>query len=247
MPAYNDTPLATQQINQTQLPIRTNFQTLSDAFNINHVPFADPVDFGKHNVTQFIGQLNTPLVSVPAFITGLPTREFNIYNTIPNGNAVLTGVPNQGYPVTLTTNELIIERSPVAPETLKTFIPITATNQFNDATGQHGWAFLPSGILIKWGYVFSLGNLVDAAGTFTYPVNGAAPNGTIPAFNNVWSVNITGTSAVNGVATQQTRVSTFLNDFTNTQILLFFRGQAFAVNPAPDFTYLSIGTAQTNT
>lgn len=243
MPVYTDqTPLATQQINQTQAPIQTNFQSLKLLIDINHVDFADPINFGKHNVTDFVNQLNTPLGLVPLFITALPAGEFNIYNTIPNGAAVLTGVPNQGYPVTLTSNELIVERAPVVPQTRKTFIPITATRQTNDGTGQHGWAFLPSGILLKWGYAFSLGNIVDAGGTFTYPV--AAD---IPVFNNVWTVMVTGTSAVNGVANQQTRVSTFLDNFTNTQIFLFFRGQAFAANPAPDFTYLSIGTAQDNT
>jgi len=246
MPAYNDTPLATQQINQTQAPIRTNFQTLSDAFNVNHVPFADPINFGKHNVTQFLGQTNTPLGSVPAFITGLPTREFNIYNTIPNGNAVLTGTPNQGYPVALTSNELIVERSPVAPETLKTFIPITATNQFNDGTGQHGWAFLPCGILIKWGYVYATGGASNTWFTFTYPTNGAAPNGTIPAFNNVWTVNIGNTGNFNGVEVASPQVLSSLGNFTNTTIRVFprsligFQGQY-------DWTYISIGTAQTNT
>lgn len=241
MPVYVDTPLATQQINQTQAPIRTNFTSIEELIVINHVDFDDPINFGKHNVTQFPVQTNTPLASVPSFVTGILSTEFNIYNTVPNGTAVLTGTPNQGYPVTLTSNELIIERG-VQGGTKNTFTPITATNQLNDGTGQHGWAFLPSGILLKWGYVFSLGNVVDAQATFAYPV---AAN--IPVFNNVWSVNITGTSAVNGVATQQTRVSTFLDDFTNTQILVFFRGQAFAGNPAPDFTYLSIGTAQSNT
>jgi len=248
MPAYNpNTPLATQQINQTQAPIQTNFASIMQLIDINHVDFSDPINFGKHLVTDFVPQINTPLGSVPAFITALPAGEFNIYNTIPNGNAVLTGVPNQGYPVLLTSNELIIERAPVLPQTRTTFTPITATNQLNNGTGQHGWAFLPSGILLKWGYVF-----YDPAGnsntyfTFTYPTNGVAPNGTIPAFDNVWSVNITTTGNRNGVQLGGPNVLTMLGDFNNTTINLFPRSLT-GFNGQNDWTYFSIGTAQTNT
>jgi len=248
MPAYNDTPLATQQINQTQPLIRTNFTTLEQAFNVNHVPFAEPLNFGKHNVTQFVGQTNTPIGSVPAFITGLPTREFNIYNTVPNGNAVLNGVPNQGYPVNLTTNELIVERSPVAPETRKTFIPITATTQGVDGSGgTYGWSFLPSGILIKWGYVRSLG-AKDTAHVYTFPTNGAAPNGTIPAFNAVFSVMVTGTNLLNGVVQGSRSIIVETQSFTTANFTIYYDGTfASSGGNGPDFYYLAIGTAQTNT
>jgi hypothetical protein len=247
MPAYTaQTPLATQQINQTQAPIQTNFSSIQALVDVNHVDFSDPISFGKHLVTDLVQLVNGPLGLVPPFITGLPAYEFNIYNTVPNGNAVLTGVPLQGYPVNLTSSELIIERAPVAPQTLNTFIPITATNQFNDGTGQHGWAFLPSGILLKWGYVYynPAGNS-NTYFTFTYPVNGASPNGTIPAFNNVWSVNITSTSNRNGAQTGDPQVLTMLGDFTNTTINLFPRS-LIGNQGQNDWTYFAIGTAQTN-
>lgn len=244
MPAYQDTPLATQQINQTQAPIRTNFQSLQSLVDVNHVDFADPINFGKHKVTDFLPQANTPLGSVPAFITGLATQEFNIYNTIPNGTTVLNGVPNQGYPVTLTSNELIIERALVAPETKNTFTPITAKGQTTTATGHHGWAFLPSGILLKWGYVFynpaGASNTYD---TFTYPVS---PD--IPVFmaGGIFNVSLTTTSSRNGVEIASPQVVTMLGDFNETTIR-FFPRSLIGLNGQNDWTYVSYGIAQSNT
>ncbi len=63
MPAYNDTPLATQQINQTQPLIRTNFTNLSDAFSVNHVAITAPLDFGKHKFLQMPIQAAAPVTS----------------------------------------------------------------------------------------------------------------------------------------------------------------------------------------
>lgn len=248
MPAYNsNTPLATQQINQTQDPIQKNFQTLQLTFDINHVDFAD-ANYGKHQVTDFIALANSPLGSVPTFITGLPTGEFNIYNTIPNGNGVLTGVPNQGYPVALTSNELIIERALVAPQTRNTFIPITATTQGSDGMGgTYGWAFLPSGILLKWGYVLTLG-LKDAPYTYNFPVNGIAPNGTIPAFSTVFNVMLTSTNLLNGVVQGSRGIIPETQAFTNTNFTVYYDGTGFSSSGnGPDFYYLAIGIAQSNT
>jgi hypothetical protein len=242
MPAYQDTPLATQQINQTQAPIRTNFQSLQSLIDVNHVDFSDPVNFGKHNVSDYFPQPNTPLGSVPSFITGLPTPEFNIYNTIPNGTTVLSGTPNQGYPVTLTSNELIIERALQGGQTKNTFTPITATSQLNDATGQHGWAFLPSGILLKWGYVFfNPAGPTNTYFTFTYPI---AAN--IPVFLNVFNVSITTTGNQNGVQLGGPQVLTMLGDFNATTINLFPRS-LIGFQGQNDWTYLSFGVAQSNT
>ncbi len=242
MPAYQDTPLATQQINQTQAPIRTNFQSIESLVDVNHVDFADPINFGKHNVTDFVGQPNTPLGSVPAFITGLPTTEFNIYNTIPNGSAVLTGVPNQGYPVTLLTNELIVERALQGAETKNTFTPITARGQITDATGDHGWAFLPSGILLKWGYVFyNPAGATNTYDTFTYPTAVS-----IPIFSIVFNVSLTTTGNRNGVELVSPQVLTMLGDFNATTIR-FFPRSLIGFQDQNDWTYVSFGIAQSNT
>lgn len=232
MPTYtSNVPLATQQINQTQAPIQTNFQSLQQLIDINHVDFSDPVNFGKHNVSDYVAQVNTPLGSVPAFITGLPANEFNIYNTVPNGTTVLTPI---GYPVTLATNELIIQRA-TSPNS---FIPITATTNGNDgASGTYGWSYLPSGILHKWGNVVNTtGRARDTAWTYTLPTAM-----TIPVLKTVQTVLITSTDKINNAVTPGLNITVF-QSATTTTITVYPLGTFGSGTNANDWSYLIIGT-----
>jgi hypothetical protein len=235
---YSDTPLATQQINQTQAPIRTNFMDINVLVAVNHVSFNDPVNFGKHNVSDYIGQVNTPLGSVPGFITALPAGEFNIYNTVPNGNSVLNTMQNPGYPVTLATNEIIIERG-AAPS--NSFIPITATQNGTDAGGATwGWSYLPSGILHKWGYVFNTTNRPrDVSWTYVLPT------GTnIPVFKSIQTVLITSTDNINDVRTPGLNITVLESWDTATflNITVYPMGTFSSGSNANDWAYLIIGT-----
>ncbi len=83
MPAYNNnTPLATQPINQTQAPIQTNFATLQTSFDINHVDFAS-ADFGKHKWVTFPAQ--NPVDPQAA----INNPDIGLYNAVYNGNEEL--------------------------------------------------------------------------------------------------------------------------------------------------------------
>ena len=53
MPAYNDTPQATDRISATQDPIRTNFLSLQAAFGTNHVVPITDAHAGKHIKVEF--------------------------------------------------------------------------------------------------------------------------------------------------------------------------------------------------
>jgi hypothetical protein len=183
MPTYtSNVPLATQQINQTQAPIQTNFQSIEELIDVNHVDFSDPVNFGKHNVSDYLAQANTPLGSVPSFITGIQATDINIYNTIPNGTTILNTTQNPGYPMTLVTNELIIEKG-LSPS--NSFIPFTATRQ--DING-NGWTYLPSGILLKWGQQsVPSGGSSGSNPAIVFPTTAAAGE-TVPVFKAVFQI-----------------------------------------------------------
>jgi len=60
MPAYNDTPQATQQVDEAQPLIRTNFTTLQSAIGINHVVPFTAANYGKHKYVTFPEQATSP-------------------------------------------------------------------------------------------------------------------------------------------------------------------------------------------
>jgi len=63
MPAYNDVPLATDRISDSQATIRTNFNSIETAWNINHVAINNAGDPGKHAKVDFINEATHPVVA----------------------------------------------------------------------------------------------------------------------------------------------------------------------------------------
>lgn len=61
--ALNDVPLITQNLAQTQNPIRVNFQTIDTAFSVNHVSYGI-ADQGKHKFLQLPEQGVAPATAV---------------------------------------------------------------------------------------------------------------------------------------------------------------------------------------
>lgn len=122
MPSYNDTPLATNPINQTQAPIRTNFQSIMALVDVNHVDFANAVDFGKHKWVTFPQQVQATAQAA------LTYPDLGVYSA----PYAVSGI-----------NELWFRNSGNIP----TDIPFTAA-EYSSTTG---WTYLPSGILLKWG------------------------------------------------------------------------------------------------
>lgn len=176
MPAYNDTPLATQQINQTQAPIRTNFQSLESLIDINHVDFSDPLNFGKHTVVSLLqAAASPPLTGVPpanAFTVSATGGDVGFYNFIN---------PTTGF------NEIYVNKINAGPTAVQ--IPMTAS-KFNQNfvgagyTYTYSWSYLPSGMLMLMG---KLSVFTPPASTFPatifYPVAPAFPGftaGTVP-------------------------------------------------------------------
>ena len=129
MPAYdNNTPLATQQINQTQNPILTNFASIQQLIDVNHVGFADPINFGKHFFIQ-----------MPESATKLTTSAAEIGLYVKDGVASLQA-------------ELYFQR-----EGLGLDLGTPMTEHANNAGGSIGWTWLPSGLKIMWGFNITAG------------------------------------------------------------------------------------------
>jgi hypothetical protein len=143
--AYNDTPLASQRIKDTQAPIRSNFLSIQTAESVNHVPIEDPSgNQGKHKYLQIPdvqgSNVATALGEVAVFtktgLTAVPALFFR-------GQSNAT-VPSGGF----------------------------TEYQGGPGSAVSGWTRLASGILLKWAFVApSLPN----PGTVTFPVGATIP------------------------------------------------------------------------
>lgn len=150
----NDVPQAAQTLAQTQNPIRQNFLTINNAFQIDHVAYVNAADInnGKHNKVTLPVQ-----AAVPAFI-GV---EDGLYNKVPAAPFPLTGI-----------SELFIHKQRnQAPGNVD--IPFTASilSTATPAVNSNGWTYLPSGLLLKWGTV----PLIASPQTIVYPVAANIP------------------------------------------------------------------------
>lgn len=114
-------------------------------------------------------------------------------------------------------NELNIQKGTAAA------IPMTAA-----LANQNGWSYLPSGILLVWGTSSALGNTTT---TITFP---AGAN--IPAFNNIFSMQITTNNGSNSVPNQLVS----LGNYTTTNFVVYNR-QLVGSSSTVNFTYLAIG------
>lgn len=68
-----DVPQGTQQINNTQQPINTNFQDIYDFMAVNHTNFNTTDTFGTHTIVDFVTQTGAP---------GTGASEVALYNQI---------------------------------------------------------------------------------------------------------------------------------------------------------------------
>jgi len=103
-----------------------------------------------------------------------------------------------------------------------TAIPITAT--FGTA---NGWAFLPSGILLKWGVANGTGLV-----TTLFP---AGAN--FPVFASTFSAQV----SVETLGAGDVDVATRISAFTNTQIQVYCSRRTITGAAAASFRYLIIG------
>lgn len=163
--AYNQNiPQPSQALNVSQGDLLGNFQAIYNLIGVNHNNFDDTMTLvGKHKWVSFPNQ-----GSMPVFLTGgtSTTGEQGLYNFI--------------YPKT-SANELYVHKQSAGSGL--TEVPMTASvlsNVASPSTISNGWTYLPSGILMMWLYLPSIGP------TISYNINSS--NATFPVFNNILNV-----------------------------------------------------------
>lgn len=149
-PYNNAVPQAEQKISPTQNPILNNFQSINELINVNHVGFADPVNYGKHTITTFPIQVSSP---------GTGTSEMILYAasaTTANGIELFYQYPSNGSIVQLTGNN---------------------SNNGTGSASSSGWGYLVGGLLLKWGtttvggvITYPTGGSIPAYSTAVYNV-----------------------------------------------------------------------------
>jgi hypothetical protein len=188
---------------------------------IPNIPLAtDPVSVSQG---QIQGNFNALSPVVNGVINFLPTSPFP---TIPGGNdALFGGIPT--VPPLTTLNEIFITKQILAASPI-TF-PMTAALFANS-----GYTYLPSGILIKWGFVApSLPNpctvTYDATIPFTQVFNvSVSVDGATGATDPNWFATIVASSVLSQTAFFQV-VTTQRTSSTPTAVQLFYMaiGKAF--------------------
>lgn len=143
MPYNANIPQATDAISDSQTDLLNNFQSINTFVNVNHVAFDDP-NQGKHKFLQMPQQGAAPATAIGE--TALVTLA-----------SAFTTTQGAGAPTLVYRNE----NNGVA------------TEMTSGLLASPGWAFLPCGLLIKWGTL-----VVNATGVGTAGLNGAG----IPSF-----------------------------------------------------------------
>lgn len=159
--ALNNVPLSGQNLNETRDAIRQNFKTYIDTqFAVDHQEFAT-VGAGWHKKLTVPAPADSTIPTPPAsgwvVFPAIPDTAFNTASST--------------YPLTLATQELNLKKEGSIP-----VIPLTASLQAGI-----GWAYLPSGILIKWGEEFNVSPGATRDIPFTLSAN-------IPVFSSVFNV-----------------------------------------------------------
>lgn len=202
MPAsdYNpNIPQPTDTGATMQPAVLLNFGAIKTLIDVDHVDFA-AAGAGKHKKVTFPSQ-----PAIPAFDAG----DVGLFST----ESATTGI-----------NELYLYNQAGEATPMSASILSTDPTPNNDTPG---WAYLPSGILLKWGQLTVTGNQ-----TVDFPVNAA-----IPVFTQVMSVSLT-TRGTGGAD-----VNTFvtLKSFTTTGITAYGSSRIATAPAATAFQYLAIG------
>lgn len=121
--ALINVPLSGQTLGQTRVPINTNFSVISTAFEVDHVAY-NASGQGKHKWITF------PVQTQATAQAALIYPDIGLYSAL---NAI-TGI-----------NELYFRNSGNNPSDT----PLTAS-VFSETAG---WAYMPCGLIIKWGFL----------------------------------------------------------------------------------------------
>ena len=146
---------------------------------------------------------------------------FPVQTVTPSFNVGEVGLYNKLSAVT-SVNELFIVNS------AGTTSPLTASQQ---VTNNNGWAYLPSGVLMKWGK----GTATAGVYTFVFPVGA-----NIPAFNGIFSILVTTAYSNASDGDGFVRLNTFTAPWAQFTVFASHRTSTGAFGPVA-FQYLAIG------
>lgn len=152
MPYRPTIPQPTDRKSVSQGQIQENYNRISTWVQVDHVNF-DQTDEGKHNATRFVDQGGGQ--------PGFTNPELGLYSVVPNNIGGLN----------ITQNEMYIRKARNGANSYPE-IPFTASSESNGTTGNSGWSYLPSGLIMKWNR-----GVTGAAGsvTVTLPNNNTSP------------------------------------------------------------------------
>lgn len=165
-------PAANDIIAFSQGQLQNNFQVLG-AIAGNGT--AAGVSYSINNSAGFNWLYLPPQGTIPPAAAGFPTSNIGLYSA----NSTITGK-----------NELFINKTNQATVTQVSATGSILSNVSAPAYQSSGWSYLPSGLLIKWG--FQAGPLTPLPHTFNF-ISG--PN--VPVFSQVFTVYITEVHDVN--------------------------------------------------
>lgn len=173
-----DAPQGTQQINNTQQPINTNFQDISNLIGINHINFNTADTFGQHNLLTYYEQDSDPTTAA---------SEMALYSkkvSSSNGAELFYRYPNNGSVIQLTGKSTTTSTGSYA--TGNQFINLNINGFVYPALG---YQYLSNGLLMKWG-TYWIYPTTTAFATYSIPI---PTNSQIPPFTtaiyNIQCVN----------------------------------------------------------
>lgn len=194
--AYVDTPLAAQNLSDSQPLIRGNFSSADTTFGLNHYSFTNlTAQIGKHKFVSLPVLANYAAIS-PAPVAGDAT----VYSKT-------AGAASQIFAVTdAATDEYQMTR--FIPASFALFATNTNYPQIPaKAYESGGWTFLPGGLIMQYGSVLP-GQSTSQTGTTKFPISfTSAPFVVMP----------TAVSRAAGVGTQTRVISIKDTTVTNTQ------------------------------
>ena len=217
-------PQGTQQINNTQSPIETNFQDISELIAINHIGFNTADTFGKHNYVDYYNQSSAP---------GASTGTMVIFSQIINGTIQLFyQYPNNPAVYPLTT-------SATSPSYNPNYVGWGRVIYFSTGSYIEGFQYLSSGISMVFGMItISFANL--PIGNYSYAVNygqwGGQPVFTQGAFYIdilPWALTLSGT-------TYSSTGLLYATPLNATQFIVTIQNTT-SINSAVTFRYMAIG------
>lgn len=191
-PYSKNVPLGRDQINNTQSPIQTNFQSIADYVQVNHVGFNEDL-VGDHTFVSYVQQSIDPKTS---------STDIALYSKAVDGDTNkiewFYRYPSNGAVFQLTGNTTGTDGGTFPAHT-------GSTGSIIDSWGQGYWQYMSNGILlmvwvpsnvIPYGQSYAAGVAIP----MIIPSGYGAPTFTQTPFNVQYVTNFTGSTLLNDCA-----------------------------------------------